>query len=260
MLKPVLICLLLLSSTIQAQTLTVDPRTGARRIFRFQSIGPSFAPIEAGYNHLGFSLKSLADPTNMECSRITDYHIEVSLILDQREKNLERWQDFLNRCSIFMRGEFQLLFLSQNLSFESAEAFEKYLSNSSIGAARVKELVEIYSLINKQDDALDILKKIEELLLLKLEDSTSLERIHRLTEFKNIKNLENYPYLSQILNLLIAIKVENKGWAYNSLLSLMNAHPFRISFEVDHLTFKGEWTAERQEKLFLSLGLEVAHF
>ncbi len=260
MIKPILFCLLLLSTTIQAQTLSVDPRTGARRIFRFQSIGPSFAPIEAGYNHLGFSLKSLADPTNMECSRITDYHIEVSLIIDQREKRLDRWQDFLNRCSIFMRGEFQLLFLSQNLSFDSVEAFEKYLSTSSISAERAKEIVEIYSLVKKPNDAILILKKIEELMLLKLEDSTSLERIRRLTEFRNLKNLANYPYLAQILELLIAIKVENQAWAYDSLLSLMNTHPFRLAFEVDHLTFNGEWSAERQEKIFLSLGLEIAQY
>lgn len=260
MIKPFLFCLLFLSTTIHSQTLSVDPRTGARRIFRFQSIGPSYAPIEAGYNHLGFFLMPLIEPANMECSRITDYHVEVSLIIDQRAQRLDRWQDFLNRCSIFMRGEFQLLYLSQNLSFETEESFEKYLTTSSISPARVKELVNIYNLIYKENDVVKILKKIEELMLVKLEDSTSLERIQKLTEFKKIQNLSNYPYLERVLDLLIAMKAENHAWAYSTLLNLMNTHPFRLAFEVDHLTFKGDWTPERQEKLFLSLGLEVAQF
>lgn len=248
-----------------AQALTVDQqRSGPRRIFRFLNQGTPLVPYEGSYDSHGFKLTMGLEPQTLDCQRITDFGVELALLLDQKQERMGRWESFLSRCSLGMRNEFQLIFFLNTLDFDDDNALSSYLKDSSLSQERSEQVMRLFKKArDRASKTREHLVAFEELLKLDLDDREPHE-IHRILNYYLQKAQDwrkSAPYMAQLMEMAISLRADNGPRARRLLEEFLNMHAFRIIFEIDPDYFNEEWTKERHVNLFLELGLLVSkHF
>jgi hypothetical protein len=260
--KVVLTCsFMVLCFDLFAQALTVDQqRSSNQRIFRFHNWGTAQVQFDGAYDYTGFHLTAGVDSQSLSCDKIKEYAIELAIIIDQVNNNTRRWESYLARCAPNMRSEFQLIWLLPNANFESTADFQKYLKHSSLTQERSENILRKVQRFNETKRyRRKFLIAFEEFLKTELADLKNHERHKLLSQAHEVARTyqSELPYLSQLMELAIALKTPNLPRARRLLHEFLNRHPFRLVFEVNPAIFNETFSKERYDKFFLELGLLV---